>query len=107
MTTKKLLVETLNQLSQYDFLEFKYLLEARKALPPTPRKKLKIANTHDVVELMMVMYKHQCVEVTREVLRTMSRTDLAQRLSSADSESKGKATKMPIYKGQHYIVQNI
>ncbi|CAI5661642.1 unnamed protein product [Oreochromis niloticus] len=75
MTTKKLLIETLNQLSPEDFAEFKSLTEAK------PKRRLKTSNTQDVVELMEETYRGECVEETRKALMKMNRTDLVQRLS--------------------------
>ncbi|XP_063341100.1 uncharacterized protein LOC134635628 [Pelmatolapia mariae] len=81
MTTKKLLIETLNQLSPEDFAEFKSLTEGKKHLSSKQRRRLKTANTQDVVKLMMETYRGECVEETRKALMKMNRTDLVQRLS--------------------------
>ncbi|XP_076746413.1 uncharacterized protein LOC112431633 isoform X4 [Maylandia zebra] len=81
MTTKKLLIETLNQLSPEDFAEFKSLTELEKDLSSKPRGRLKTANTQDVVKLMEEMYRGKSVEETRKALMKMNRTDLVQRLS--------------------------
>ncbi|XP_076746408.1 uncharacterized protein LOC112432102 isoform X3 [Maylandia zebra] len=81
MTTKKLLIETLNQLSPEDFAEFKSLTELEKDLSSEPRGRLKTANTQDVVKLMEETYRGESVEETRKALMKMNRTDLVQRLS--------------------------
>ncbi|XP_076742259.1 uncharacterized protein LOC112432184 [Maylandia zebra] len=81
MTTKKLLIETLNQLSPEDFAEFKSLIELEKDLSSKPRGRLKTANTQDVVKLMVETYRGESVEETRKALMKMNRTDLVQRLS--------------------------
>ncbi|XP_076742268.1 uncharacterized protein LOC112431631 [Maylandia zebra] len=81
MTTKKLLIETLNQLSPEDFAEFKSLIELEKDLSSEPRGRLKTANTQDVVKLMEETYRGESVEETRKALMKMNRTDLVQRLS--------------------------
>ncbi|XP_063341099.1 uncharacterized protein LOC134635626 [Pelmatolapia mariae] len=81
MTTKKLLIETLNQLSPEDFAEFKSLTEVEKDLQLMSQSRLKTANTQDVVELMEETYRGECVEETRKALMKMNRTDLVQRLS--------------------------
>ncbi|XP_039887104.1 uncharacterized protein LOC120733129 isoform X1 [Simochromis diagramma] len=81
MTTKKLLTETLNQLSPEDFAEFKSLIELEKDLSSKPRGRLKTANTQDVVKLMEETYRGESVEETRKALMKMNRTDLVQRLS--------------------------
>nr|XP_024655559.1 uncharacterized protein LOC112431244 isoform X2 [Maylandia zebra] len=81
MTTKKLLIETLNQLSPEDFAEFKSLIELEKDLLSEPRGRLKTSNTQDVLELMEETYRGESVEETRKALMKMNRTDLVQRLS--------------------------
>ncbi|XP_051812818.1 uncharacterized protein LOC110969670 isoform X2 [Acanthochromis polyacanthus] len=88
MTTKKLLVETLNQLSPEDFEKFKLLTGEEEGVPVIWRSRLKAANTQDVVELMVETYSRECVEATTKVLMKMSRTDLVQRLSGIDSGTK-------------------
>lgn len=93
MTTKKLLIETLNQLSPEDFAEFKSLTELEKDLSSEPRGRLKTANTQDVVELMEEMYRGESVEETRKALMKMNRTDLVQRLSGITSGTTNKRTK--------------
>ncbi|XP_025766934.1 uncharacterized protein LOC100692820 [Oreochromis niloticus] len=81
MTTKKLLIETLNQLSPEDFAEFKSLTAVEKDLQLMSQSRLKTANTQDVVELMEETYRGESVEETRKALMKMNRTDLVQRLS--------------------------
>lgn len=93
MTTKKLLIETLNQLSPEDFAEFKSLTELEKDLSSKPRGRLKTANTQDVVELMEETYRGESVEETRKALMKMNRTDLVQRLSGITSGTTNKTTK--------------
>ncbi|KAM4581058.1 uncharacterized protein PAE49_005727 [Odontesthes bonariensis] len=86
MTTQKLLVETLNQLSPEEFDEFKSLIWTKKG----SLLFLKAANTQDAARLLAQTYGPQCVEVSREAFRKMRRTDLLQRLSGADSGAKEK-----------------
>lgn len=93
MTTKKLLIETLNQLSPEDFAEFKSLIELEKDLSSKPRGRLKTSNTQDVLELMEETYRGESVEETRKALMKMNRTDLVQRLSGITSGTTNKRTK--------------
>ncbi|XP_039886649.1 uncharacterized protein LOC120732849 [Simochromis diagramma] len=81
MTTKKLLIETLNQLSPEDFAEFRSLIEVEKNLSSKPWDRFKKAETQHVVELMEETYRGESVEETRRALMKMNRTDLVQRLS--------------------------
>ncbi|XP_072249488.1 uncharacterized protein [Leuresthes tenuis] len=90
MSTQKLLVETLDQLSPDQFDEFKSLVGTKKGSFLIPRRSLKAANTQDVVQLLAQTYGPQCVEVSREALMKMSRTDLVQRLSGVHSGAREK-----------------
>uniref|UniRef100_A0A3B3WQM1 FIIND domain-containing protein n=1 Tax=Poecilia mexicana TaxID=48701 RepID=A0A3B3WQM1_9TELE len=81
MTTKELLVETLDQLSAGDFWDFKLFMVAEKFLPPDSRRELEAANTEAVAELMMRMCRGRCVEETRKILLKMRRQDLLHRLA--------------------------
>lgn len=81
MTTKELLVETLDRLSPGEFHDFKLFILAAKVLPPLSRRELETANTKDVVELMVEMYRRGCVEEIKKIFLKMGRPDLEQRLS--------------------------
>ncbi|XP_039661982.1 uncharacterized protein LOC120562342 isoform X2 [Perca fluviatilis] len=84
MMAKKLLFETLNDLSSEELHTFKSLFESEKGFPLSPR------SLQDTVELMVETYSHECVELTKKVLKTMNRTDLVQRLSDISSGTKEK-----------------
>ncbi|XP_078108433.1 uncharacterized protein LOC144519287 isoform X2 [Sander vitreus] len=90
MTAKKMLFETLNDLSSEELHTFKSLFESEKGFPLSPRSLLEMANTQDTVELMVETYSHECVELTKKVLKKMNRTDLVQRLSDISSGTKEK-----------------
>eukprot|EP00064_Thunnus_orientalis_P024246 superscaffoldBa00010127_g24527 len=61
-----------------------------KEFPRIPRVRIEMAqNKVDLVELMVEICGQQSVEVTREVLKKMNKTDLVQRLSDTLSGSKG------------------
>ncbi|XP_039661994.1 NACHT, LRR and PYD domains-containing protein 1 homolog isoform X2 [Perca fluviatilis] len=83
-TAKKMLFETLNDLSSEELHTFKSLFELEKGLPLSPR------SLQDTVELMVETYSHECVELTKKVLKKMNRTDLLQRLSDISSGTKEK-----------------
>ncbi|CAI5666130.1 unnamed protein product [Oreochromis niloticus] len=82
MTTKKLLIETLNQLSPEDFAEFKSHIAVEKDLQLMSQSRLKTANTQDAVELMEETYRGESVEETRKALMKMNRTDLVETMES-------------------------
>ncbi|XP_031169368.1 NACHT, LRR and PYD domains-containing protein 1 homolog [Sander lucioperca] len=57
---------------------------------------METADRDEMVELMVEIYGHQSVEVTREVLMKMNRRDLVQRLSDISSGSKGPSTSLEL-----------
>ena len=86
------LLETLEELHLGEIEQFKWLLQhlQMKDLPRISRSRIERAYGFDLVDLMVEIYGQQSVEVTREVLKKMSRMDLVQRLSDTSSGSKGK-----------------
>lgn len=105
MATGEQLVETLNQLSPEDFSEFKSRVEAENAPSPATRRRLKAANTQDVVELMQKMLGGGNLEATRRVLMKMGRTDLVQRLSRMDSGAKGGRLSKQMFQNDFVILK--
>lgn len=103
MTTKKMLLETLNDLSSEELEEFKSLIKSEKDFQPITMRQLKVANTQDIVELMVETYSQDCVELTKKVLQMMNRTDLVQRLLDISSGTKGKTKKTQICENILYI----
>ncbi|XP_034730276.1 apoptosis-associated speck-like protein containing a CARD [Etheostoma cragini] len=90
MTAKKILFETLNDLSSEELHTFNSLFELENGFPLSQRGLLEMANTKVIVELMVETYSHECVELTKKVLKRMNRTDLVQRLSDISSGTKEK-----------------
>ncbi|GLD53087.1 uncharacterized protein AKAME5_000587800 [Lates japonicus] len=89
MTLRTLLLETLNKLSSEELDEFKLLIKLEKGFPLISSR-LRVAHLKDVVELMVKTFSQECVEVTKNVLEKMKRTDLLQRLSDVSSGTKDK-----------------
>ena len=87
---KQLLLETLNELSFKEFLE---LVNSQKN-PGYTRWKHK-ADRAEIVDQMVEMYGLQSMELTREGLKKMNKTDLMRKLSKPSSELKGKTKKSP------------
>ncbi|XP_068592430.1 uncharacterized protein [Cebidichthys violaceus] len=86
------LLETLEDLSYGELEQFKHVLQRtrmKKGLPRMSRQRMETADKHEIVELMMEIYKQQSVEVTSDVLMEMNRRDLVKRLSDFSSGSKG------------------
>ncbi|XP_068591178.1 uncharacterized protein [Cebidichthys violaceus] len=86
------LLETLEDLSYGELEQFKHILQRtrmKKGLPRMSRQRMETADRHEIVELMMEIYKQQSVEVTSDVLMEMNRRDLVKRLSDFSSGSKG------------------
>ncbi|XP_051261719.1 NACHT, LRR and PYD domains-containing protein 1 homolog [Dicentrarchus labrax] len=90
MSAKKMLFETLSDLSSEELKEFKSLIEVDRGFPPFSRPRLKVANTEILVELMVETYRQTCMETTKNILKKMNRTDLAQRLLDIIPGTKDK-----------------
>ncbi|KAL7393705.1 hypothetical protein ABVT39_014808 [Epinephelus coioides] len=87
------LLETLKDLSYGELEQFKHLLQCttmKKDLPKISSQRMEMADRDEIVELMVEIYGEQSVEVTREVLMEMNRTDLAEGLPEISSGSKEK-----------------
>nr|XP_046255938.1 uncharacterized protein LOC124065000 isoform X2 [Scatophagus argus] len=90
MATKKILSQTLNDLSSEEFKKFKSLIMLEKGFPLFSGRQLKAANTQDVVELMVTTYRQESVVLTKKVLKMMNMMNLAQRLSAISLKTKEK-----------------
>ncbi|XP_069032162.1 uncharacterized protein [Embiotoca jacksoni] len=90
--SKQLLLKTLEYLNNDGIKKFKYLLQFtcfQKSLPSIKINQLVFRDKTDkLVDVMMEELGQQSVEVTREVLMDMNRTDLEQRMSEISSRSK-------------------
>ncbi|XP_049439412.1 uncharacterized protein LOC125893026 isoform X3 [Epinephelus fuscoguttatus] len=90
---KQLLLETLNDLSDKELKKFKWSLEwivSQKNLPDTSSALSYTTDRAQIVDVMLQTYSQQSVQLTREVVKKMNRTDLMQRLSKPSSELKEK-----------------
>ncbi|XP_078027625.1 uncharacterized protein LOC117265280 [Epinephelus lanceolatus] len=90
---KHLLLETLNDLSDEELKKFKWSLEwivSQKNLPDFSPELSYTTNREEIVDEMLRTYSQQSVQLTREVVKKMNRTDLMQRLSKPSSELKEK-----------------
>nr|XP_046255932.1 uncharacterized protein LOC124064998 isoform X3 [Scatophagus argus] len=88
---KKILLKTLSDLSHKGLEKFKWLLQFayfQRSLPQIPLSLLCSADRADLLVDLMVE-NQQAVEVTKEVLMDMNRTDLVQRLSESSPRPKG------------------
>ncbi|XP_036929622.1 uncharacterized protein LOC119005785 isoform X4 [Acanthopagrus latus] len=92
---KELLLETLNDLSYEEQKNFAWFLQFtcfQRSLPQIPWSRLQMSYmAESLVDVMVEKYGQKSVEVTREVLMDMNRTDLVQRLSETSSELKAGA----------------
>lgn len=104
MSTKKILFKTLNDLSSEELEEFKSLIELEKRFPPISKSRLKVANTQDIVELLVETYSQDCVELTRKVLKEINRADLVQWLSDIGPGTKGKTKKTELCKNIYFFI---
>ncbi|XP_037642068.1 uncharacterized protein LOC119497756 isoform X2 [Sebastes umbrosus] len=91
---KQIVLKTLKDLSNKELRKFKQLLQFtsfKKSLPYIPLDVLYFADRADeLVDLMVKTCGQQSVEVTREVLMDMNRTDLVERSSETSSGLKEK-----------------
>ncbi|KAM6935594.1 uncharacterized protein PEZ65_005935, partial [Lycodopsis pacificus] len=88
---KQLLLETLYDLGYLElkkFQEFLQLIVSQKNLPDISYMLRQIADSVETVDLMMQLYGHQSVDLTREVVEKMNRTDLMWRWSESSSALK-------------------
>ncbi|XP_036929632.1 uncharacterized protein LOC119005785 isoform X14 [Acanthopagrus latus] len=92
---KELLLETLNDLSYEEQKTFAWFLQFtffQRSLPQIPWSRLLEEDmAESLVDVMVEKYGQKSVEVTREVLMDMNRTDLVQRLSETSSELEAAA----------------
>ncbi|XP_074508767.1 uncharacterized protein LOC141778417 [Sebastes fasciatus] len=99
---KQIVLKTLKDLSNKELKKFKRLLKFtsfKKSLPYIPFGVLYFADSADkLVDYMVKTCGQQSVEVTREVLMDMNRTDLVDRLSEISSGLKEKHPSKPIQK---------
>ncbi|XP_039887106.1 uncharacterized protein LOC120733129 isoform X3 [Simochromis diagramma] len=84
---KDQLLETLEDLSDQDLKEFKLFLQFTCFQKSLPQIELR-TDRRGIVNDMIDKLGHQSVEVIREVLTDMQRTDLVQRLSESSSGLK-------------------
>ena len=90
----ELLLETLNDLSYEEQKNLKWFLQFtlfQRSLPQIPWSRLQKEDmTESLVDVMVEIYGQKSVQVIREVLIGMNRTDLVQRLSETNSGLEGK-----------------
>ncbi|XP_059181749.1 uncharacterized protein LOC131960527 isoform X2 [Centropristis striata] len=89
MAVKRLLFETLNDLSSEELHKFMSVIEAEKGFPVKSRRHLK-ADMHTMVRLMVETFNLECVELTKNVLKKMNRSDLVQKWLNIIPGSKEK-----------------
>ncbi|XP_068425874.1 uncharacterized protein [Clinocottus analis] len=87
------LLEIVQDINDGDLEKFKHVLQYTKikGQPKIPSTRLETADRADIVKMMMKTYKQQTVEVIKEVLKKMNRTDLVERLSDISSSFKRTA----------------
>ncbi|XP_041649583.1 uncharacterized protein LOC121513716 isoform X2 [Cheilinus undulatus] len=86
------LLEILEELSSGELEKFKHVLQytkMREGLPKMPRDQVETADKRQTAELMVEIYGQQCVEVTKDALEMINRTDLLEKLSESISGSEG------------------
>ncbi|XP_071374665.1 uncharacterized protein [Centroberyx affinis] len=90
--TKRLLIETLEDLGDEELKNFQWFLQQDDILegfPAIKKSKVEKANRQDTVDQMVQTYHHHSLEVTKKVLMKINRNDLEQSLSNSSSGPKG------------------
>uniref|UniRef100_A0A3Q3FV00 Pyrin domain-containing protein n=1 Tax=Labrus bergylta TaxID=56723 RepID=A0A3Q3FV00_9LABR len=78
------LLETLEELGSGDLEKFKHVLlytKMKEGLPKIPKDQVETADKDEIVKLMVEIYGQRCVEVTKDILERMNRTDLIKCLA--------------------------
>uniref|UniRef100_A0A087XC73 FIIND domain-containing protein n=1 Tax=Poecilia formosa TaxID=48698 RepID=A0A087XC73_POEFO len=90
---KEILLETLMDLNHLDLGSFKIFLNFesfQNKFPQISWSDLKKSNCKNMVDLLMGSYGQQCLEVTRQVLMDMNRTDLLEKLPEKSCGAEAK-----------------
>ncbi|XP_076592873.1 NACHT, LRR and PYD domains-containing protein 1 homolog [Chaetodon auriga] len=93
------ILETLKYLSPGELERFRHVVQYSKmkeGLPRIPRQRMEMADRGEIAKLMVETYGEESVEVTKEVLKMISRTDLVQRFSDISSGSKGPSRSLEL-----------
>ncbi|KAI3361306.1 hypothetical protein L3Q82_013478 [Scortum barcoo] len=97
-TDAERLLETLQDLNQDDFKEFKWHLQKSDRAGFPESRLEKVDRVLDLVDVMLQTYNQQSVEETKKVLKKMSRNDLVQKLSDTRGKLVNKQTNKPTKK---------
>ncbi|KAM4568154.1 uncharacterized protein V3H82_012397 [Fundulus diaphanus] len=88
---KDLVLKTLTDLKEHEFLKFKWFLQLtqfQKGLPQIPWSVMEFANRAELVHMMWITCGDRCLQVTQEVLMDMERSDLVEDLLVESSSFK-------------------
>ncbi|XP_034752940.1 uncharacterized protein LOC117959771 [Etheostoma cragini] len=92
MSDKEKLLETLKDLTDEEFKEFKWYLQNPDilvGLPAIPKNQLENTDRPDTVDKITQAFSHQSVEVVKKVLKKIPRNDLVEKLSSTGPGTQG------------------
>lgn len=93
MTSKELLLRTLEELGDEEFSDFKWYLEQPHnldGLPFIPKSHLENVKRTETVDKIVQTYSQQSLEVVKKTLTKISRNDLTERLSTISTTAQGK-----------------
>lgn len=93
MTSKELLLRTLEELGDEEFSDFKWYLEQPHnldGLPFIPKSHLENVKRTETVDKIVQTYNQQSLEVVKKTLTKISRNDLTERLSTISTTAQGK-----------------
>ncbi|TDH02483.1 hypothetical protein EPR50_G00173620 [Perca flavescens] len=98
MSDKERLLNTLKDLSDEEFKEFKWFLQQPEILvgfPAIPKNQLEKADRLDTVDKIIQTFSRQSVEVVKLVLKKINRNDLVEKLSSINTGAQGESPSKP------------
>ncbi|KAF1378007.1 hypothetical protein PFLUV_G00206750 [Perca fluviatilis] len=98
MSDKERLLNTLKDLSDEEFKEFKWFLQQTDILvgfQAIPKNQLENADRLDTVDKIIQTFSHQSVEVVKLVFKKINRNDLVEKLSSISPGAQGESPSKP------------
>ncbi|XP_030018970.1 uncharacterized protein LOC115439285 [Sphaeramia orbicularis] len=94
VSLKELLLDTLEELNNEEFMEFKWFLkfETRHGFRPIPVHRLEHADRMDTVDRVVQNYDLKAVEISVAILQKMHQNQLVMKLTEVNSKDEVKTT---------------
>ncbi|XP_026030430.1 NACHT, LRR and PYD domains-containing protein 12-like [Astatotilapia calliptera] len=110
MTSKELLLRTLEELGDEEFSDFKWYLEQPHnldGLPFIPKSHLENVKRTETVDKIVQTYNQQSLEVVKKTLTKISRNDLTERLSTISTTAQDVKSPRPITRYKEQLQSNL